>query len=508
MSTRFNLVASIALTSFAAAALAGPLNPPPGAVQPTNRTTINQQAIVALPFNITQPGSYVLISNLTGSPGQDGIRISASNVTIDLNGFALLGVPGSLNAIVAVDPGGGDLRKSIRITNGAISGWDGAAIDIGYSSNSQIDHIRAYQNGTGIYANYCTTVADCVSEGNSFVGISVGNVSSVTRCTALYSGGGGGINVGDVSTVSFCAAQSNNGGGIRVGNGSSVEFCVVRNNFVGKGNAPGIACGDSCTITGCSSEINTSNGYDLGSRCTVAGSTAAGNGGAGVYGFDDITVTNSTLSGNSWIGVYINGGTVSNCTVSRNNGGGIYSFLDRMTITGCTVTNNLAAGINLDGTSLVSNCTANNNLQSGIQVLAGGEGSRIIDCVVSENNINGIEVVAQCSVTGCNAARNRNNGIVATAGCRIENNHCDSNGTFSGGAAGAGIRVTGDRNRIDNNSVSNNDFGLQVTVTRSTIIRNSARGNTNNYGGIVAGNDTGPIGTAAASTSPWANLAF
>ena len=36
----------------------------------------------------------------------------------------------------------------------------------------------------------------------------------------------------------------------------------------------------------------------------------------------------------------------------------------------------------------------------------------------------------------------------------------------------------------------------------------TASGNTDNYGSIVAGNDTGPIGTAALATSPWANIAF
>jgi len=494
--------------SAAVAAFAGPLTPPPGAVQSTNRTTINQQAIVALPYTISTPGSYVLISNLTGTAGQNGIEISTNDVSIDLNGFALIGVPGALAAIHVSDPGGGDMRKNISISNGSLTDWDTAGIDIGYASNSQVRDIRAYRSGSGILANYCTTVENCVAEGNFLLGISVGNVSSVSRCTAVFNGGGG-IVAGDTATVSHCAAETNQGAGIRVGNGCAVSFCVMRNNFIGKGSAPGVFANDGCTITGCSADINTGNGYDIGSRCTIAGSTASGNSGAGVYGFDDITVSNSTCSGNGWIGIYINGGAVANCTTNRNGGGGIYSFLDRMAITNCTATNNFSTGIYVDGTSVISNCTANNNLLSGIEAAAGAEGTRIANCVAAENAFDGINVVDQCSVVSCNAARNNNNGIVAAAGCRIESNHCDSNGALGGGTGpGAGIRVTGDRNRIDNNSVTKNDFGVQATSTRSTIIRNSARGNTDNYGGIVAGNDVGPIGTAAASTSPWANIAY
>jgi hypothetical protein len=45
------------------------------------------------PVTITQPGSYRLSSNLTAPPAANGIEITVSNVTIDLNGFTVLGVP-------------------------------------------------------------------------------------------------------------------------------------------------------------------------------------------------------------------------------------------------------------------------------------------------------------------------------------------------------------------------------------------------------------------------------
>src|SRR5882757_8656039 len=52
------------------------------------------------PISITQPGSYRLSGNLTVPASTAGIEISASNVTIDLNGFSLLAPARGLNGEV------------------------------------------------------------------------------------------------------------------------------------------------------------------------------------------------------------------------------------------------------------------------------------------------------------------------------------------------------------------------------------------------------------------------
>ena len=50
-------------------------------------------------FVISQPGSYCLGSNVVGVAGKNGIKIDADNVTLDLAGFGVLGVGGSLSGI-------------------------------------------------------------------------------------------------------------------------------------------------------------------------------------------------------------------------------------------------------------------------------------------------------------------------------------------------------------------------------------------------------------------------
>src|SRR5215831_12152658 len=75
---------------------------PPGPPAPTMKSLDQiepRTPISSLPYTVTNPGSYYLTGNLTGAPGVDGITVQASGVTIDLRGFAVVGVPGSLNGV-------------------------------------------------------------------------------------------------------------------------------------------------------------------------------------------------------------------------------------------------------------------------------------------------------------------------------------------------------------------------------------------------------------------------
>src|SRR5919108_5765842 len=68
---------------------------PPGPPGPTMKTLAQiepRTPIGSLPFTITDPGSYYLTTNLSGAANNHGISINASDVTLDLNGFALIGL--------------------------------------------------------------------------------------------------------------------------------------------------------------------------------------------------------------------------------------------------------------------------------------------------------------------------------------------------------------------------------------------------------------------------------
>ena len=91
---------------------------------------ITQSSVLAaggFPFVISQPGSYKLGGNLSAPARSNGIIIAASNVTLDLNGFTLSGVPQTSCGLcpdvfdgISATAG----LKAVTIRNGVVSGFD------------------------------------------------------------------------------------------------------------------------------------------------------------------------------------------------------------------------------------------------------------------------------------------------------------------------------------------------------------------------------------------------
>src|SRR5689334_14054569 len=98
---------------------AGPLLPsaPPGPAYKSLDEVQPRTTISSIPITISQPGSYYLTTNLVGVAGQHGITITGPRVTLDLMGFELRGVPGSLSGI-HMNP-----AQSPHIRNGSIVNW-------------------------------------------------------------------------------------------------------------------------------------------------------------------------------------------------------------------------------------------------------------------------------------------------------------------------------------------------------------------------------------------------
>src|ERR1039457_5966757 len=104
----------IQLSAFAPAPLT-----PPGPPAPTMKTLAQiepRTPISSVPFTAAASGAYYLTSNLN-APSGNGITITAGNVSIDLNGFALIGNASSIGIYAS------NTASNVIIKNGEITGW-------------------------------------------------------------------------------------------------------------------------------------------------------------------------------------------------------------------------------------------------------------------------------------------------------------------------------------------------------------------------------------------------
>ena len=182
------------------------------------------------------------------------------------------------------------------------------------------------------------------------------------------------------------------------------------------------------------------------------------------------------------------------------------SKVSHSTATGNTSNSTNSFGISAGSDAIIESCTASDNTNT--------------NATPSGSTGGGISVASDSVVRDCVLESNKGDGILATANCRIIDNHCVDNGSNGNGA---GIHTTSIRNRIERNTVAANDRGIDVDNTGSIIIGNNASANSINYE-IAANNRYGPIiafigNTAAVSgsstpsstmttTDPFANFSF
>src|SRR5262249_11304438 len=126
--------------------------------------------IGSVPFFISVPGRYFLVSSLTyGTTTGAAITINADEVILDLNGASLHGPGGTNTAIGVLVPS----RHSVTIQNGDIDGFGLAGIELlANSAQNIVDNVRLNANQVGVLAASGTLniVKNCVIDGGT-VGI-------------------------------------------------------------------------------------------------------------------------------------------------------------------------------------------------------------------------------------------------------------------------------------------------------------------------------------------------
>ncbi|MCH8966709.1 MAG: right-handed parallel beta-helix repeat-containing protein [Planctomycetes bacterium] len=222
-------------------------------------------------FKITQPGSYYLTGNVTGAVGVTGIVVTADDVTVDLNGFALIGVPESLDGITA-----SVAVNNLAVHNGTISKWGRTGVDAFDAGNSQFDNLRVSNNGWGLEIGPGGTITNCTARNNSNIGI-LARLGSVVRGCAAMSNGMFGIFAQGNCTVIDCTTTNNTFDGISVEDNCLVQGNHSHNNALDSGNWAALRVGSNNRIVG-NQLTGTSRGlFIAGSGNYVADNIVKGN---------------------------------------------------------------------------------------------------------------------------------------------------------------------------------------------------------------------------------------
>ncbi len=180
------VLAIFVAASFAGIVRGGPLDPSAGPSstlpQVESRIPIRQPASLgAFPIVISASGSYFLTQNITSGAATNGINITASDVTLDLNGFTLSGANVSSDGI-AINSGG-----NVTIINGTVRDWTGAGVrDVTGLGGGRYERLNLISNdGGGLIAGKDSAITNCIATGNGGNGIAVTQPSGTSGSSSI-----------------------------------------------------------------------------------------------------------------------------------------------------------------------------------------------------------------------------------------------------------------------------------------------------------------------------------
>ena len=348
-----------------------------------------------------------------------------------------------------------------------------------------------HSGGAGVYVNSGGTL---IMKGSSII----------ENCSADNSGGGvyvsgGTFEMHDTSKITGCSANKE-GGGVYVQQGGTFKMhnsSAIISCSANKGGAIFVN-GATVNITNCTLKGNeaVSDGGAIyaqkegstASTVTISGGTIGGTGtdeknkvtgkwhfGGGIFVDNDCTLTLDSvriIGNEAWRagGVRANRSTVkmTNCTIKNNkttgdddSGGGVYTFMGKLTMTGCTITGNEAAtnggGLNVEGTATnITNCTfTGNTAKNGGGIYTKKEEGTPPTVTISGGTIGGTDTDKANKAAGTGSDGN-GGGIYIGEDCKVTLQNNGSTGcTITGNTAqrGGGVYVKGGTFKMSGSAV-------------------------------------------------------
>jgi len=274
-----------------------------------------------------------------------------------------------------------------------MSGWQGAGIDIDFSSmNNTITNVDCHDNTWGIYFNNSpeNTILSSSSHDNEEDGIYLGDSqNSILRQNTLHNNGLG-LGTSETGVAAFYQDIDTS----NLINGKPIEYLVEQSNVnVQDFGYLGLI---SCTnVTAKDSEIygsmiaNTTDSTISNVSCynTIKGIF--------IIQSSHNALIDCDFSSNSQCGIFlseVSNQQIINCITSNNAWWGIAGFTaPNITVTHCTIYNHTDSGIYLYSSpnASITNCSIYNNAINGIYISAGWQcpatNNHIIRCMLHDN---------------------------------------------------------------------------------------------------------------------------
>ena len=222
------------------------------------------------PVTISETGSYRLTGNLdvTGEASVvKAIVVTANHVSLDLNGFRILGprvctaIGSALDCVPDQDVEGigidGATAEGVTVQNGSVVGVRGLGLALG--AGGTVRHVNVSFSGfTGILVGQSALVEGCHAIGNRSVGIS--GQKAVIRGNETFGNGAFGISARDGSVVSGNVIRENGNHGLSTNIGGSTGGNLIVGNSISGNNGFGALLFSN---DGYSQNVLTGNGTGL-----------------------------------------------------------------------------------------------------------------------------------------------------------------------------------------------------------------------------------------------------
>jgi PGF-CTERM protein len=375
------------------------------------------------------------------------LRVTASDVTLDGQGYLLDGAGGGDDGILVGNASGTTTNVTIRDIE--VSGYLGDAIDTN-ATGTVVENARLTSYDNGIDANAPTVVRDTtIEDTTSGEGILSGGDLTVRNSTVVDNADDGIYVTGPGMILTNVTVRNNDAYGVDGADDVLVRDVVSENNV-----EDGIYADDNTTVENVSLLNNDGWGIDAGSDVSIRDARAVDNGDDGIKVVDDSLIQN---------------------VVTRGNGDDGISAGDNVTVQNVSITNNADDGVEADKNMTVRDLSATTNGEDGVDADDGADVRRVT-VVGGPSDDDGIELGDNATVRDVSVDDTDGDGVYAGDGADIRNVTVVGSGQegldFSvAGSPGVFIRNATVRDSGGNGIEAGTDAVFEnVTVVNSTDV--------------------------------------